>query len=79
MQLANDIEAETEAAIELQAATSKVSEKKKKKKRERAANAEVGQRSTASIDQVRAADVIASEMQANAMIAHYLPSEPKPK
>ena len=84
MQQANDIEAEIEAsAIELQAATDKINEKKQKKKAERAANAgvanaEVGQPTMENIDQVRAGEVIASEMEANAMIAHYL-EEPKPK
>ena len=31
-----------------------------------------------NIDQVRAGDIIASERQANAMIAYYLPDEPRP-
>ena len=95
MQQANDIEAEIEAtASELQAATDKLNEKKTEKKAERekkkaeqaanaeVANAEVGQPTMENIDQVRAGEVIASEMEANAMIAHYAsanPEEPKPK
>ena len=70
MQLANAIEAETEAnaaEIELQSAINQVSS-------EIEANAtEIGLRSMATIGQVRAAEVKASEIEANAAIAHYLP------
>ena len=55
------------AEIELQSAINQVSS-------EIEANAtEIGLRSMATIDQVRAAEEKASEIEANAAIAHYLP------
>ena len=90
MRQANELEEEFEAtASELEAATKTLNEKKavarakrEKKKAEQAANAGVAnsgveQPKMVNIGQVRENEVLASEREANASIAHYATANPE--